>query len=147
MAVLTLGLTTAAALLAACSEDSSGSAAELCGAVGDRQSFASTFEGFDPSDPPGAIATLREARVELGDLRDAAPGEVRDDLDVQIDGIQSLLDALEDLGPQASAANAVAAVRGLSDELSGVDKATAALDRWYSEQCTGRAETSSTAHG
>ena len=70
-------------------------------ADGDRAAsgVATTFQGFDPSDPEAALDQLRTARVTLGDLHDEAPDEVRDDLQVEIDYVQALIDALEQVEP------------------------------------------------
>lgn len=118
----------------ACSDDS-GSAAGLCAAVGDGSGFATTFEGFDPTDPDRALEQLRAARVSLGALQDVAPGEVRDDLSVQIDYVQALIDALE----QADPTNPGEAVREVQDATEAHPEVQAATDRlakWQAENCT-----------
>lgn len=121
---------------AACSGDESGSAEELCAAVGDGSGFATTFDGFDPTDHDEALEQLRAARVSLGALHDAAPGEVRDDLSTQIDYVQALIEAIEQ-ADGTNPADTVRAVQAASDEHEGVQAAADRLAAWASENCDG----------
>ena len=120
---------------AACS-DNSGSAEALCTAVRADRSTATVFNGFDPTNRDAALVQLREARVTLGELRDAAPGEVRDDLDVEIDYVQALIDQLEALDPGADPAQAAEVVRQVTEEHPDVDDAAAALVAFSAENCS-----------
>lgn len=132
-----LGLACLGALLASggCSDDEGGSAEELCAALRDQPSVTTTFEGFDPTDVDQALEQLRSARVTLGELRDAAPSEVRDELTVQIDYVQDLIEQLEPLGG-ADAGEIVAAVQQVTAEHPGVEAAAAELSRYSASTCT-----------
>ncbi len=124
----------AVAVLAGCGGGNGGSAAELCAARRADTATASVFSGFDPSDTERALEQLRAARVTLGQLRDAAPGEVRDDLGVEIDYVQALIDALEALDG-TDAAQAVEAVRQVTADHPGVADAAAALAAFEKASC------------
>ena len=117
-----------------CSEDG-GSAEELCAAVRRDPTTLSVFSGFDPSDASGALNRLRTARVSLGELRDAAPDEVRDDLDVEIAYVQALIDGLSSL-EGTDAADAVEVVRQVTEDHPDVDEAAAELVAFSAEHCT-----------
>jgi hypothetical protein len=118
--------------VAACSDD--GSAEALCRAVAERDGLPATFRGFDPSDPDGALEQLRPARVALGDLLDAAPDEVADDLQVEIDYVQALIDALEEVEPGDAAAAALQ-VQAVTDTHPDVDEAAANLAAFAEREC------------
>jgi hypothetical protein len=119
--------------LAACGGDE-GSAEELCAALRDQPSVASTFTGFDPTDTEQALEQLRSARVTLGDLRDAAPAEVRDDLTVEIDYVQALIEGLEGVTGR-DATEAVSVVQQITDEHPRVGEAAASLTTFTEESC------------
>ena len=117
----------------ACSGDE-GSAEELCTAVRSDPSVTNAFSGFDPTDTERALDQLRAARVTLGELRDAAPAEVRDDLTVEIDYVQALVDGLESVdGREAS--ETVAVVQRITDEHPDVQGAAANLAAFAEESC------------
>ena len=117
----------------ACSDDE-GSAEELCATVRRDPTTLSVFSGFDPSDAPDALERLRTARVSLGELRDAAPDEVRDDLDVEIASIQALIDGLSSL-EGTDAADAVEVVRRVTEDHPDVDEAAASLAAFADDHC------------
>jgi hypothetical protein len=120
--------------MAACGGDD-GSAEELCAALRADPTTVSLFEGFDPSDPARALDQLRTARVTLGELRDAAPSDVRDSLDAEIAYVQALIEGLEALD-RTDAAAAVEVVREVTAEHPGVDDAAAELTAFATEHCT-----------
>ena len=93
-----------------------------------------TFQGFDPTDPEAALDQLRAARVELGDLLDAAPDEVRDDLQVEIDYVQALIDALEEVAP-GDATESALQIQAVTDAHPDVDEASANLAAFAEEEC------------
>ena len=121
--------------LVACTEDE-GSADELCEAVAASDGITSTFQGFDPTDPEAALEQLRAARVELGDLLDVAPEEVRDDLQVEIDYVQALIDALEDV-PPGDATESALQIQAVTDAHTDVPEASANLAAFADEECSG----------
>jgi hypothetical protein len=119
---------------AACSDDE-GSAEALCRAVAEDDALTTTFQGFDPSDPEAALDQLRTARVALGDLLDEAPDEVRDDLQVEIDYVQDLIDALETVEP-GDATEAARQVQAVTEAHPDVDEAAAELSAFAERECT-----------
>jgi hypothetical protein len=119
--------------LAACSDDS-GSAEALCRAVADGDGITSVFQGFDPTDPEAALETVREARVVLGDLVDDAPDDVRDDLEVEIDYLQGLIEALEQVEP-GDPTEAALQVQAVADAHPKVPAAAAALTTFAEREC------------
>lgn len=120
--------------LGACSSDS-GSAEELCQAVRADQDLPNVFAGFDPTDATTALDQLRTARVTLGSLKDAAPEEVSDDLQVEIDYVQDLIGSLEAVGPDAEAAEVASTIQTVTDEHPGVPKAATALQAFAEKRC------------
>jgi hypothetical protein len=119
--------------LVACSDDG-GSAEELCRALREDPSIANAFTGFDPTDTPAALDQLRTARVTLGELRDAAPSEVRDDLTVEIDYVQDLIDGLSAV-EGGDAADAVAVVQRVTADHPDVADAAAELQAYAASSC------------
>lgn len=120
---------------AACSDDGGGSAESLCRAVAQSGGLATTFQDFDPSDPEAALDQLRTARVTLGELHDEAPDEVRDDLQTEIDYVQDLIDALEQVAP-GDATEAALQVQAVTDAHPDVDEASAELAAFAERECT-----------
>ena len=122
-----------AVALAACGGDE-GSAEELCAAVRGQPGLTSTFTAFDPTDTETALEQLRSARVALGELRDAAPAEVRDDLTIEIDYVQALVTGLEGVDGR-DAEETVALVQRITDEHPDVPSAQAELAAFAEESC------------
>ncbi len=108
--------------------------AELCEAVAGAEGASTLFQGFDPTDPEAALEVLRPARVQLGDLLDEAPEEVRDDLEVEIAYLQGLVDALEQVDP-GDATEAALRVQAVTDTHPRVPKAAANLSAFAEREC------------
>ena len=89
-------------------------------------------------DRDGALELLRPARVTLGELHDEAPTEVRDDLQVEIDYVQALIDALEEAPPGDPAA-AAAQVQAVTAEHPGVADAASELQAFADRECAAAA--------
>lgn len=123
----------ASALLAACSGGGSSSPEALCEAMADTE-VTGALEGFDPTDPERALEQLRSARVTLGELLDDAPDEVRDDLQVEVDYVQALVDALEGVAP-GDATESALQVQAVTDAHPGVDEAAASLAAFAEREC------------
>jgi hypothetical protein len=120
--------------LGACSDDE-GSTEELCEAVRGNTSVASLFDGgFDPTDTTAALDQLRSARVTLGELRDAAPGEVRGALAIEIAYIEALLDGLEQ-ADEGEPAAIVRTVQRITDDHPEVPEAADELAAFTQEEC------------
>ena len=128
----------------ACTDGDGGSAEELCSVVGDGRSFTALFEqGFDPTDTARAQSQLSAAKVDLDQLRRAAPSEVRDDLDAEIAYLEAVEEVLRTEDPDDPAA-VVAAINALDDERSAAQVASLVLGEFEAEHCRGGA-TSTTA--
>jgi hypothetical protein len=123
----------AATGLLACGDDG-GSAEALCEVVRTDRSVAAVFSGFDPTDTERALEQLRTARVTLGELRDAAPEEVRDDLGVEIDYVQALIEGLDGI-EAGDASQAVEVVRQVTNDHADVGDAAANLATFSQERC------------
>jgi hypothetical protein len=131
---LTAAVALAAAGLGACGDDDGGSAEAFCASVADREALAAVVDGFDYSDRDRALDQMRTARVELGELREDAPSEIRSDLDVQVDATETLIDALE-AAPAGEPVATVEAVRAVQPDLAEVEEAGARLEAWTREHC------------
>jgi hypothetical protein len=119
--------------LGACSDDD-GSAEELCAALADTEGRATLFADFDPTDADAALDRLRLARVQLGELQAAAPRGVRDALQTEIDYVQALVDALEEV-PPGDATAAATAVQGVTDDHPEVQAAADELESFVAREC------------
>lgn len=118
----------------ACGGDG-GSAEALCRALGQQDGVSTTFKNFDPSDTEAALDQLRTARVTLGELLDEAPGPVRDDLQVEIDYVQALIDALELVEP-GDATQAALQVYEVTEAHPNVEASAATLAAYAERECT-----------
>ena len=123
----------ALSVVAACSGDG-GSAGDLCRALAGTEGITTQLQGFDPTDRDGALDLLRPARVTLGELRNEAPDEVRDDLQVEIDYVQSLIEGLEQV-PAGDPAAAATAVQAVTDAHPDVADASARLQAFADREC------------
>ena len=130
--LLVAALVVVTAAVGACSDDE-GSAEELCAAVSE-DGVTNTLQGFDPTDPEAALDQLRDARVKLGDLLDAAPDEVHDDLQTEIDYVQALIDVLAEVKP-GDATESALQIQAVTDAHPGVDEAAANLAEFADEEC------------
>jgi hypothetical protein len=132
---LPLVLLLAVASVVACSDDDAGSAEELCSVVGDGRSFTALFDqGFDPTDTQRALSQLAAAKVDLDQLRRAAPAEVRDDLDAEIRYLDAVTEILRGEDPDDPAA-VVAAINGLAEERSAAQVASLVLGEFQAQHC------------
>jgi hypothetical protein len=121
--------------LAACS-NASGDVGAFCQTLATSEGLATTFQEFDPSDPELALDQLRAARITLGELHDDAPNEVRDDLQVEIDYVDALIEALEPVEP-GDATEATLQVQSVTDAHPEVDEAAAELAAFAEAECAG----------
>jgi hypothetical protein len=141
----------AAALLAgavaagsACSPKD-GSAEALCAVLGDGRSFSTLFEqGLDPTDTQRATTQLQAARVDLEQLHDAAPSEVRDDLEAETRYIDAVLDVLADADPDDPAA-VVRAINELDEERHAAEVASLELASYQRDRCGAATSTAASA--
>ncbi len=96
--------------------------------------LATTFQGFDPTDPEVALEQLRPARVVLGELLDDAPAEVADDLQVEVEYVQALIEALETVTP-GDATESALQVQSVTDAHPGVGDAATELAAFAQREC------------
>ena len=73
--------------------------------------------------------------MQLGELHDAAPGEVREDLQVEIDYVQALIDAVEPLGGDADVAVVVATIQQVTSEHPDVEASAEDLAEYQQTSC------------
>ncbi len=113
--------------LAACGDDE-GSAAGFCDQA---ESFSESdpFDSLDPEDPN----QLDEALGLLEDFRDAAPGEVEEDLTAVVDFFEAYAAAIGEAGddPEAQAE----ALSGLEDEFGEIETNLADVETFVTEEC------------
>lgn len=136
-AALAFGVT---ALTGACSSTKGGSAAALCQLVTSR-SFTDVFQkGLDPTDTSRALAQVKAASVDLGQLRDAAPNEVRGAVADEIAYMDAVTKVLEKAKPDDPGA-VVAAVNGLTAQREAAQTASVKLTSYQGAHCTGAGAT------
>ena len=123
------------ASLGGCSDDG-GSAESLCQAIAEADGLTTSLDGFDPTDPEAALDQLRTVRVQLGELHDAAPEDAAQDLQVEIDYVQALIDALEAVEP-GDATEAALQVQSVTDAHPEVEQAAADLAAFEDRECAG----------
>ena len=127
-------LLTVAAGLGACSDDG-GNPEQLCSLVGDGRAFTDVFEhGLDPTDTDRALAQLKVASIDLEQLHDAAPSEMRGALRDEIAYVDALTDVLERVDPDDAAA-VVAAVNALDAEREAATRGATRLRSFQDEHC------------
>jgi hypothetical protein len=127
--------------LASCTQDEKGGVAEFCPLVTDQSRFDSVFDDFDVTDSQRALQQLGQAHDELSELRDAAPGEIKDDLSVLIDLIERLQKAVEEVDP-AKPETARDAVRAIEGDFDRVEEANAELETFRQTRCIATTTTS-----
>ena len=123
-----------------CSDSKGGSAEQLCGIVGSGR-FGELFQqGLDPTDTDRALAQLRAAAVDLGQLRDAAPSEVRSSVKDEMAYISAVTKVLQDVSPDTPAA-VVNAVNALKAQRDKAEAASATLQGYQDAHCNGTSST------
>jgi len=80
------------------------------------------------------VEDLRAGLAELEGLRDAAPGEVRDELTVEVDYLTALLEALEPMIGRDDA-DIVAALQAVTESHPEVPAAARRLAEYEAETC------------
>ena len=139
------GLLAAAALAvagAACSKGSGGSVAEVCAVLGDGRAYTALFDqGFDPTDTQRALTQLQAARVDLQQLREAAPKDLRDDIDAEADYLDAVLHVIDTVDAEDPAA-VVAGINALESERSAAQVASLELRTFEETSCRGAGSSS-----
>lgn len=95
-----------------CSTDH-GSQDAFCRQIRKVPPLASVISGFADDDPTELRTRLDDARTAYTDLRDAAPEDIRDDVDATVDLVDAVIDAVAANGtdPEAVAAEVRSAVK------------------------------------
>ncbi|HEV7720930.1 MAG TPA: hypothetical protein VGO60_06585 [Iamia sp.] len=121
----------ALALLPACSDD--GDSDAFCQRLGDTDQVGAILGELDASDPAGAQERLREGLEQFQDLEADAPGAIRDDVARIRQGVQLILESVEDHPDDLPAARQ--AIAGEIDELSGLAQAGEAVADYARDEC------------
>lgn len=122
--------------IGACSDDGD-SADQLCTLVGDGRTFTDVFQqGLDPTDTDLALAQLKVASIDLEQLHDAAPSEVRGALRDEIAYVDALTAVLQRVDPDDAAA-VVAEVNALKDQREAATRGAGELRTFQDEHCGG----------
>ena len=82
--------------LAACGGGGDGSSIEAWCAVGDTFEQESPLDSADPTDPEAFRTAIEEFQGQLDEVRSAAPDEIRDDVNLVLDGFDGFFGALEE---------------------------------------------------
>jgi hypothetical protein len=129
---LVLGI---AAGTGACSGSSGGSVADLCSVVSSG-SFTDLFQrGLDPTDTDRALAQMKAASVDLGQLHDAAPSEVRGAVQDEITYVDAVTKVLQDTDPGDPTA-VVNAVNALKAQRNAAQAASTKLKAFQAAHCS-----------
>jgi hypothetical protein len=133
--VAVAGALLGATLLGGCTSSSGGgSAAELCRAVG-TGAFAEVFrQGFDPTDTPRALAQLKAAAVDLDELHDAAPSEVRGAVADERAYVDAVREVLQQVDPDDEA-RVVVRINALRKEREAARAASEKLTAYQEAHC------------
>lgn len=121
----------ALALLPACSDD--GDSEAFCERLGDTEQLGAILGDLDTSDPASVEDRLQAALERFRDLEADAPGAIRDDVARIRQGVELVLEAVEDNPDDLSAARE--AIAGELDELSGLAQAGEAVTAYASDEC------------
>jgi hypothetical protein len=117
----------------ACS-DSGGSKEAFCEQIAQVPSFRSIFDTYDPADPAAARAQLNAAVEQLHALQDAAPGEVRDDVETVADVAERLVKALGEIDP-ADPLSGLEGLDNLQADFDAVEEASTNVATYTQSQC------------
>ena len=120
-----------AALLPACSDD--GDSGAFCERLGDTDQLGDVLGALDTSDPAGVEEALQQTLTRFEELEADAPGAIRDDVARIRQGVELVLEAVEDNPDDLSAARE--AIAGELDELSGLAQAGEAVEAYASDEC------------
>ena len=121
----------AGAVLGACSDD--GDSGAFCDRLADTPDVAEILATIDSGDPGGTEAALREGVRHYRGLEADAPGEVRADIARIRQGVQLVLDAVEEHPDDLPAARQ--AIAAQSDELAGLAQAGQRVASYASREC------------
>jgi len=118
-------------LLPACSDD--GDSDAFCERLGDTEQLGAILGDLDTSDPASVEDRLQAALARFRDLEADAPGAIRDDVARIRQGVELVLEAVEDNPDDLSAARET--IAGELDELSGLAQAGEAVTAYAADEC------------
>lgn len=117
--------------LAGCSDDGDGEA--FCERLGDTDQLGAVLGSLDTSDPAGVEDALQDTLRQFEELEGDAPGAIRDDVARVRQGVELVLEAVEENPDDLPAARAAIADR--LDELSGLAQAGTAIETYARDEC------------
>jgi len=117
--------------LPACSDD--GDSGDFCERLGDTEQVGAILGDLDPSDPAGTQERLRTGLEQFQELEADAPGAIRDDVARIRQGVELILEAVEEHPDDLPGARQ--AIAGELDELSGLAQAGEAVADYARDEC------------
>lgn len=124
--------------IAAACGSSGGSVKAFCRTVRQGENPLVILDRYDPADPAAARVTLQEGVQRLKQMRSSAPrGQVSDSLGTLIAVTEKLSAALEQRASNPSGAQ----VPDFTSEADSVDKASATVTRFASDNCNVQLDT------
>ena len=124
------GVVASAALLLSCGDDG-GSEEAFCATARRfaEDNPATVFDRYDPADPSGAAALLRETAAEFRAWADEAPGDIDDDVEVIADAADNIAAGFESPSPSAERAAEI------EEQFTAVEAASARVTGYARERC------------
>ncbi len=121
----------AAGAVGACTDD--GDSDAFCDRVADVPPLAEVLGDIDVSDPGGTTAALDDAVAEFRALEADAPGAIKADVARLRDGVELVVQAVEENPDDLSAARE--AITGQADQLSGLAQASQRVVDYADTEC------------
>jgi hypothetical protein len=126
-------LITVTLLAPACGDDNSDVAA-FCQRARDQARFDAVFDGFTVTDRADAHARIATAIDELEQLRDLAPGDLRDELGLLLDVLEEVDGAVDELDP-SDPDSVERALAPINERSADIDEANARLETFRQTRC------------
>jgi len=126
-----IALATVLVLAPACSDD--GDSEAFCDRLGETDQLGDVLGALDTSDPAGVQDALQQTLDQFQELEADAPGAIRDDVARLRQGVELVLEAVEDDPDDPAAVRA--AITGELDELSGLAQAGEAVEVYARDEC------------
>ena len=111
----------------------SGSIEEFCEAVADVPPLATVVTGFAETYPAEVDSRLEKAEAAYGSLRDAAPGEIDEEVDKVVALAEEIMDAVREHSEDRDAA--ADRIRGSIADHPDAEAASVAVVAYASEHC------------
>lgn len=117
--------------LAGCSDD--GDSGAFCDRLEDTQQLGDVLGALDTSDPAGVEDALQQTLDGFEELEADAPGAIRDDVARVRQGVELVLEAVQDNPDDPAAARE--AITGELDELPGLAQSGQAVEAYARDEC------------